>query len=329
MRKILLLAISVCSISFTSVYGQNNSVIEGDSRSMDTLSYCVGTDVGQNVKHQFEGQDVDIEELKNGLRGAFTNKSYISTNEANAVLERFFGAVTERKAAFQKEHEKNPTALFKVFANSAESKKIAYAMGVAMGANIINSSLNIHYYWLLKGVGDAYNGGGQLKPEQISAFMNNYFNVVLPAEVKRRSEEWLEKKSRESGVVKSESGLLYRVVSAGDMEKAAKNDGYTVVVHYEGRLQNGKVFDSSRSREKPVEFPLDRVIKGWTEGMKYVGPGGKIILYIPSELAYGAQGAGGTIGPNEALEFEVELIEVKPVETEESASTADGRSITR
>jgi FKBP-type peptidyl-prolyl cis-trans isomerase FkpA len=72
--------------------------------------------------------------------------------------------------------------------------------------------------------------------------------------------------------------------------------------------KNGKLI----KEDEPIEFPLNRVIKGWTEGMKLVGPGGKIILYIPAELAYGSQGAGQEIGPNEALEFEVELIEVKP-----------------
>ena len=129
------------------------------------------------------------------------------------------------------------------------------------------------------------------------------------------------------------------------MEKAAKNDEDVVKVHYTGKLQDGTVFDASRfenrskeqqelmrlqqpslfnekgkliEAEEPIEFPLNRVIKGWTEGMKLVGPGGKIKLYIPAELAYGRRGAGQLIGPNEALEFEVELIEVVPAVVEEA-----------
>ena len=107
-----------------------------------------------------------------------------------------------------------------------------------------------------------------------------------------------------------------------------------VKVHYTGRLRSGKVFDTSLfknrpkeqkkmmkqqlpdsyDKDEPIEFSLNRVIKGWTEGMQLVGKGGKIKLWIPAELAYGAQGAGNSIGPNEALEFEVELIDVTPYE---------------
>jgi FKBP-type peptidyl-prolyl cis-trans isomerase FkpA len=122
------------------------------------------------------------------------------------------------------------------------------------------------------------------------------------------------------------------------MSKAAKNDEDVVKVHYTGRFQDGSVFDTSRfedyAKEEqvkirknnpdlfdadgnilknvPLEFPLNRLIKGWTEGMKLIGPGGKIVLYIPAELAYGDKGAGGQIGANEALEFEIELLDVIP-----------------
>ena len=83
-------------------------------------------------------------------------------------------------------------------------------------------------------------------------------------------------------------------------------------VHYRGTLANGTEFDSSYRRGQPAEFPLNRVIKGWTEGMKLVGKGGKITLWIPAELAYGKRGAGRDIGANEALEFSVEVVDVKP-----------------
>jgi FKBP-type peptidyl-prolyl cis-trans isomerase FkpA len=109
---------------------------------------------------------------------------------------------------------------------------------------------------------------------------------------------------------KTNSGLEYRILrnGAGAKPKAAN----TVKVHYHGWLDNGKVFDSSYERREPIEFPLNGVIPGWTEGMQQVGQGGMIELLIPSELGYGARGTpGGPIPPNARLHFLVELLDVR------------------
>ena len=111
---------------------------------------------------------------------------------------------------------------------------------------------------------------------------------------------------------KTESGLLYKVTREGDADTIARDSRDVVVVNYKGTTRDGKVFDSSYEREEPAEFPLNRVIPGWTEGMKLVGKGGAITLWIPADLAYGPRGAGRDIGPNEALQFEVEIVDVKP-----------------
>jgi FKBP-type peptidyl-prolyl cis-trans isomerase len=123
------------------------------------------------------------------------------------------------------------------------------------------------------------------------------------------STKWLAEVEKMEGVQKTESGLLYRIDREGD-GKQAVNDEDTVKVNYEGKTRTGKVFDSSYERGEAIEFPLNRVIKGWTEGMKLVKVGGQITLWIPAELAYGERGAGADIGPNEALEFKVELLDV-------------------
>ena len=108
---------------------------------------------------------------------------------------------------------------------------------------------------------------------------------------------------------KTESGLQYRVLRQGTGPKPKATN--TVRVNYHGWLDSGKVFDSSYQRGEPISFPLNGVIKGWTEGMQYVGEGGMIELTIPPELAYGSRGAGNAVPPNATLHFLVELLQVQ------------------
>ena len=108
------------------------------------------------------------------------------------------------------------------------------------------------------------------------------------------------------------SGLMYEVIREGDGQKPVASD--VVLVHYEGRLLDGTVFDSSYQRGEPAAFPLSSVIPGWTEGVQLMPKGSKYRFRVPPELAYGPQGAGGVIPPNATLEFDVELLEIAPRE---------------
>jgi FKBP-type peptidyl-prolyl cis-trans isomerase len=119
---------------------------------------------------------------------------------------------------------------------------------------------------------------------------------------------FLAENGSKEGVVTTPSGLQYLVLEEGTGKSPKATD--TVEVHYRGTLLNGVEFDSSYSRFQTIEFPLNRVIKGWTEGVQLMKEGGKTRFFIPSELAYGARGAGMDIGPNETLIFEVELFKV-------------------
>lgn len=114
----------------------------------------------------------------------------------------------------------------------------------------------------------------------------------------------------DSTYARTETGLKYMVVKEGTGAKPKADD--TVLVHYTGKLLDGTVFDSSVERGEPISFPLNQVIKGWTEGLQLMREGGKYIFYIPTDLAYGAQGAPGAIPPYSDLVFEVELIKVNP-----------------
>src|SRR5690606_24663629 len=129
------------------------------------------------------------------------------------------------------------------------------------------------------------------------------------AEARATSEAAVEKLS--AGFEKTASGLRYKFIQKGDGKKAEK--GRTVAVHYSGSLENGKVFDNSYSRKKPIEFPLGmgNVIEGWDEGIALLRVGDKARFVIPSHLGYGERGAGGVIPPNATLIFDVELMDVK------------------
>jgi len=124
-----------------------------------------------------------------------------------------------------------------------------------------------------------------------------------------KGKAFLKENATKEGVKTTASGLQYKITKEGTGKNPKATD--TVVVHYKGTLINGKEFDSSYKRGEPAEFPLNRVIKGWTEGLMYLTEGGKATLYIPSELAYGSRGAGADIGPDETLIFEVELLKIK------------------
>lgn len=125
-----------------------------------------------------------------------------------------------------------------------------------------------------------------------------------------RSQEFLDANRSEEGIQETDSGLQYRVIEEGAGESPGPDD--QVRVHYEGRLTNGTVFDSSFQRGQPATFPVGGVIPGWTEALQMMKPGAKYELFIPPALAYGEQGAGDRIPPNSALVFEVELLEVNP-----------------
>lgn len=353
MKKTFMAIVALACAALVCSCGDGKSVkiVKGDEAILDSLSYSLGANIGSGVQQQLGDIPFDLESVKLGIKGGLTAKSKMSHDEAIEKLRTFFSqTLAERRAAYQEAMQADSTVVFQMFDSVEEGEELSYAFGTDIGTNVRNSNFPIQYFWLIKGFQDAYEGSTEISQEQIMMFLQNYFMVVRPAEAAERSAKWLEKKEKAFGVKKTESGLLYKVVKSGDMEKAAKSDDDVVKVHYVGMLQDGTVFDASlfknRSKEqqkmmraqrpgmfdekgnlieeeKPIEFPLSHVIKGWTEGMKLIGPGGKIKLYIPAELAYGARGAGQLIGPNEALEFEVELIEVLPAAVEEAPATEE------
>ncbi len=130
------------------------------------------------------------------------------------------------------------------------------------------------------------------------------------AAVRTADMKFLAENAKAPGVITTASGLEYKVIREGTGPKPGRTD--TVLVHYEGRLLDQTVFDSSYQRGQPAAFPVDGVIPGWTEGLQLMPTGSKYHFVIPPALAYGARGAGGVIPPGAVLEFDVELLAIKP-----------------
>ena len=357
MKKIFKSALAlVCFAMLCSCTGKKSErITEGDAKTMDSLSYCLGANIGLGLKQQFTMQfgeiNFNLESVTLGLTEGITNTSHQSHEDAVDILREYFAqTIGERHMAYQQAVAEDPEAKFNAFADADECSNISYALGNDIGNNLRSSKLYLQYYWLGQGFTAAWDGSLKMERKDIMDYLQHYFMIVLPAEAEARSKEWIEDKKSAWGTKCTESGLVYKIIDEGDMSKAAKNDEDVVKVHYVGKLQDGTVFDASRfedrspvqqekfrkyqpdmfdekgnfvGEDEPIKFALNGVIAGWTEGMKLVGPGGKIKLYIPAELAYGKRGAGNSIGPNEALEFEVELLEVTPVVVETAPETAE------
>ncbi|QUM87763.1 FKBP-type peptidyl-prolyl cis-trans isomerase [Moritella sp. 36] len=206
-----------------------------------------------------------------------------------------------------------------------EDQQAAYAIGSIVARNLVaplkrqeELGAPLDKEIIVQGITDALNESTQLSDEELQTVLKAYDEKMntLSTEAARIESEKAEvdaknffaENGKKEGITTTESGLQYEVLAAGTGKKATPSD--TVTVHYTGSLLNGNVFDSSVERGEPATFALNRVIPGWTEGVALMNVGSKYKLYIPSELGYGAQGAGADIPPNSTLVFEVELLEI-------------------
>ena len=212
-------------------------------------------------------------------------------------------------------NEKTPKGI-----TNSEIDQVSYMVGHQFGQYIKGNNFGaLSFAQIEKGIKDAI-AGVEVDEETFYNTMNDYMERRMKAlndENAAKAAKFFEENGKKEGVVTTESGLQYKIVRAGNGVKPV--DGSTVEVCYEGKLLDGTVFDSSYERNDTASFGLNQVITGWGEGLKYCEEGGEILLWIPSELAYGERGAGSLIGPGSALNFKVELISTEnpePVEEE-------------
>ncbi|MEE8058842.1 MAG: FKBP-type peptidyl-prolyl cis-trans isomerase [Pseudomonadales bacterium] len=208
----------------------------------------------------------------------------------------------------------------------SEEKRISYGMGIGFGQRIKQDPFSIDINAFVEGFQHALEGSEQLMTQEeiqqeMQAFQQKQIakqkaeNEKLANDNKVAGEAFLAENGTKEGIVTLESGLQYKVVTAGTGTKPAATD--TVEVHYTGTLVDGTEFDSSYKRGSTVSFPVNGVIPGWTEALQLMPVGSKWQLFIPSGLAYGPGGtSSGPIGPNATLIFDVELVSIKEIKGE-------------
>lgn len=208
----------------------------------------------------------------------------------------------------------------KVDAQSSELEKVGYSFGYAMGEGNRELINDLDVAAFTAGFKDAYGKkDSTLTKDEMQKVLLSYKQrrekeMLEEAKAKadnnlKEGKDWLAKNGKKEGVKTTDTGLQYKVVKAGTGKSPKATD--TVEVHYEGRLLDGTVFDSSKKRGQTAKFPLNQVIAGWTEGLQLMKEGGEYQFYIPASLAYGETG-NQSIAPNSTLIFDVELIKVNP-----------------
>lgn len=237
-------------------------------------------------------------------------------NIKNIIAAAFLGLMLVNCTTTKKAVPKAEPFSLKTFQDS-----ISYALGIKSGESFRDMPSGIFNLSVFeKGLQESFKDSVaiQLDDEATRMLLQKLSDTMMKVEKAKREAQieankaegvaFLEENGKKPNVVTTESGLQYEVLSEGTGEKPGPGD--RVEVHYEGKLLDGTVFDSSYKRGKPLVFGVSQVINGWTEGLQLMSVGSKYRLFIPADLAYGERGAGQDIGPFSTLIFDVELLKV-------------------
>jgi FKBP-type peptidyl-prolyl cis-trans isomerase FklB len=200
-----------------------------------------------------------------------------------------------------------------------QTDKVSYSIGMNIGFNLSKQKVDVNSDQLAAGIKDSIAGKPQLTPEQVKEVMTQFEKYKEQEQNeageknKTQGAKFLEDNKKKDGVITTASGLQYKVIKEGNGAQPKATD--MVTVNYRGTLIDGTEFDSSYKRGQPATFPVNGVIKGWTEALQLMKVGSKYQVVVPSNLAYGERSVSPEIGPNATLIFEVELLDAKPPPT--------------
>ena len=245
------------------------------------------------------------------MRAMKKPQSYLSSIAATLALLAATPAWVQEEASATADDEPPLTETW--------DQKASYALGLNIGGNLGPDDLELDIELLLRGFRDGVEGTEALDSEEVDTVLSELGTKMQEhadrqrqaalLENTARSAAFLATKAKEDGVVKKESGLLYRELRAGEGDSPTADQAVTV--HYRGTLLDGTQFDSSYDRDQAATFPVGGVIPGWTEALQLMKPGAVWEIFIPADLGYGNHGSPPAIPPGAALIFEVELLEVQ------------------
>lgn len=218
------------------------------------------------------------------------------------------------------------TSVSNITVDSDITTKAGYSLGYMMGSNVAQSAKDLKQADIIQGLKDGQAGKESMltraqMEEAVMAYQEQQIKNMVEGNL-AKGQQFLAENGKKAGVKTTASGLQYEVLKGGNATKPKATD--VVSVKYEGKLLDGTIFDSTeKNGGQPVEFMLNQVIPGWTEGLQLMGEGAKYRLYIPANLAYGEQGVPqGGIEPNSVLTFDVELLKVNPTTTKKQSDVA-------
>ena len=304
-RGLAALMVGACALAGGAA-AQDKASLETDR---DKASYMVGLDVGRSIGPA--GPDLDLAAFERAVANAFAGKEpLIAEDRVQPLAQALMVRIAARNG--------QPPADGKL--PEIDREQVGYLVGADVGRQLAPLKEELALPVLMQGLRTALAGGTPLLDEEQANAVRRAFGEKVQASMQARNEAdarrnaeegqaFLAKHRTEKGVFTTPSGLQYMVLRQGNGQRPRATD--TVRVNYHGTLLDGTVFDSSYERGQPVEFGLDQVIPGWTEGLGLMPVGAKYRFWIPSQLAYGEKGTpGGPIGPNATLVFDVELLAI-------------------